>query len=94
MRNTFLLLLRCAAAAAWASDTHAPATDASQAPKAAASEDGNKMVCERVKTLGSQQVKRVCTTVAARAAARERAKTDLDRLGRCSGNDSSCSGSL
>lgn len=82
MRITFLLLMLCASSAAWASDTSAPATAASPAPKAAASDDGSKLVCKRVKTLGSQRVKRVCTSVAVRAEAGEGAKIDAKEVGR------------
>ncbi|GAB3747547.1 hypothetical protein [Lysobacter olei] len=57
-----------------------------------AQEDG--VVCERKKVLGSNRTERVCMAAAQRTAAKEKAQSDLQRLGRCSGNDSLCSGTL
>lgn len=42
-------------------------------------EDDERMVCERVKTVGSNRVDRVCMTVAQRELSRERARENLDR---------------
>lgn len=52
------------------------------------------VTCERKKVLGSNRTERVCMTASQRAAAKEKAQADLHRLGRCSGNDSMCAGTL
>lgn len=66
---------------------------------AAGGEDGatateKKLHCERVKSLGSNRVERVCMTESERLAAQDAAQADLQRLGRCSGNDVVCRGDL
>lgn len=48
-------------------------------------EDDERMVCERVKTVGSNRIQRVCKTVAQREYEREQARDDLsqkNKLGR------------
>ena len=66
--------------------------------KAQADQSGDKpaqqepVTCERKKVIGSNRTERVCMTAAQRVAAKEKAQADLHRLGRCSGNDSMCSG--
>jgi hypothetical protein len=66
---------------------------------AARGEDGTtdaekKLHCERKKSLGSNKVERVCMTESERIAAQDAAQADLQRLGRCSGNDVVCRGDL
>ena len=102
MKIVMLTLVLCMASVAHANDVKDPAAQAvdpattapaPQADKAAAGKDA-EMVCERTKKLGSNMVERVCMTVAQRDAEKKKAQEDISRLGRCSGNDSVCSGSL
>lgn len=52
--------------------------------------DDAKLVCERKKALGSHRPERVCKTQAEWDAERAKAQADLQRYGRCSGNDNHC----
>lgn len=102
MKIVVLTTMLCMAFAARASDVKEAAAEAVVAPVAATTPKADKlakgeeeeMVCERKKKLGSNMVERVCMTVAQRDAEEQRAKDDISRIGRCSGNDSVCSGSL
>ena len=102
MKIVMLTLMLCMASAVHANEVKDPAADAvdpataAPAPKSdkAASGKDDGMVCERKKKLGSNMVERVCMTVAQRDAEKQKAQEDISRLGRCSGNDSICSGSL
>lgn len=102
MKIVVLTLLLCMASAAHANDVQdtladavdpATTTPTRQTEKVVPGKD-DEMVCERKKKLGSNMVERVCMTVAQRDAEKQKAKDDISRLGRCSGNDSICSGSL
>jgi hypothetical protein len=59
-------------------------------PQAKAPADDTKLVCERKKALGSHRPERVCKTQAEWDAERAKAQADLQRYGRCSGNDNPC----
>lgn len=102
MKIVIFTLVLCMASAVRANEVKGPAAEAvdsattapaPQADKAAAGRD-DEMVCERKKKLGSNMVERVCMTVAQRDAEKQKAQADISRLGRCSGNDAICSGSL
>lgn len=58
--------------------------------QAKAPADDTKLVCERKKALGSNRPERVCKTQAEWDAERAKAQADLQRYGRCSGNDNHC----
>lgn len=58
--------------------------------QAKAPADDSKPVCERKKALGSNRPERVCKTQAEWDAERAKAQADLQRYGRCSGNDNPC----
>jgi hypothetical protein len=60
--------------------------------QAAAPTDGSKLVCERKKALGSNRPERVCKTQTEWDAERAKAQANLQRYGRCSGNDNVCVG--
>ena len=92
MKIALFLLTLCLAAPAQAVDSKTTVRTSADATAMLASNDDGKVVCQRTKKLGSHQTERVCTTSAERSAAKARAQADLDRLGRCSGNDSICSG--
>jgi len=66
----------------------------SEGKPTAARGDREGVVCESKKELGSKLTKRVCTTEAERTAAKDKAQSQLQRLGDCSGNDSLCYGDL
>lgn len=59
-------------------------------PQAKSPADDSKLVCERKKALGSNRPERVCKTQAEWDAERAKAQADLQRYGRCSGNDNPC----
>lgn len=61
---------------------------------AAAATEGKGVVCEKRKEVGSNVATRICTTEAERIAAKAKAQADVERLGRCAGNEKACSGSL
>lgn len=94
MKTLLFALALCTASVAHANEAKKTPNQAEDAVKTASANDDDRMVCERKKKLGSNMVERVCTTAAQRDAAKKQAQNDLDRLGRCSGNDSICSGSL
>lgn len=95
MKVALFIVLVAAAAVAHAGETANHADPAPLPPaKGVVEADGDRLVCERRRKLGSQRMERVCMTVAQREAAKDAARQDLQRLGRCSGNDSICAGSL
>lgn len=57
-------------------------------PDVAAKSDGDRMVCEKTRKIGSNRVERVCMTVAQRAAAREAAERSLNTSSSC--NEAAC----
>ncbi|MBZ4039296.1 hypothetical protein [Novilysobacter selenitireducens] len=90
MKTAFLLFAMSIACVAHAGDR----PEASAAPAAETTQAGDDagLVCERKKETGSNRVTRVCTTEAERIAAKDKAQDDVQRLGRCSGNDIACIG--
>lgn len=66
----------------------------SGAQKAGADAGSGDLICERRKQLGSSMMKRVCMTARQHAEAKARAQEDLQQLGRCAGNEVSCTGSI
>ncbi|HEY5849582.1 MAG TPA: hypothetical protein VIT62_02270 [Lysobacter sp.] len=91
MKTLLFLIALSATSLAYAADGNSATSDkASSAPAAAA--DGKQ--CEKKKEVGSNVATRVCTTEAERVAAKAKAQADVERLGRCSGNEKACSGSL
>lgn len=94
MKTPLLFLALCVMSVAHAGTSSSPVPVAETPAKSSAASADEQQVCETKKKLGSNRVERICMTVAQRRAAKERAQADLQRLGRCSGNDSVCAGSL
>ena len=94
MKTPLLFVALCAMSVAQAGNASNSAPAAETPTKSTTPTADDEMVCEAKKKLGSNRIERVCMTVAQRRAAKERAEADLQRLGRCSGNDSLCAGSF
>lgn len=88
MKTAFLLFAMSVACVAHAGEK--PEAQAAPAAEAAQAGDDAGLLCERKKETGSNRVTRVCTTEAERMAAKDKAQDDVQRLGRCSGNDVAC----
>ena len=84
MKHVFCAVLLFAAGIAHAGDSQQPAPASTTATEAGvpATDDDERMVCERRKVLGSNRPERVCKTVAQRREEKERARADMDRLQR------------
>ena len=93
MRTAILLAVLCVSSVALAGEVKTPIQGTTEGTKPVSSSDDGK-VCERKKILGSHRSEIVCTTADERSAAKTKAQNDLDRLGRCSGNDTVCSSSI
>ncbi|MBJ7575437.1 hypothetical protein [Luteimonas sp. MC1828] len=89
MKTRLFLIMLLAASSAVAGEKAASADKPTAAPG-----DSNGVVCETKTELGSKFPTRVCTTEAERAAAKDKAQAQLQKLGDCSGNDSICAGEL
>ncbi|MGO4222195.1 hypothetical protein AB4Y64_10125 [Lysobacter sp. TAF61] len=90
MKTVLFLIALSATSLAYAGE----ATSSDTASSSAAATDDKGVVCEKKKEVGSNVATRVCTTEAERVAAKDKAQADVERLGRCSGNEKACSGSL
>lgn len=93
MKSQFLAIALIAAAP-WGVQAMGSSVDPGQGQQERATKSDDELVCSREKKLGSNRMERVCRTVKQLREERERAQADLHRAGRCSGNDSICSGSL
>lgn len=91
MRAMYLTAMLCLAPMVGLAQSPNPGGNDAQ-PQAKASADGSKLVCERKKALGSNRPERVCKTQDEWDAERAKAHADLQRYGRCSGNDMICTG--
>jgi hypothetical protein len=92
MKTALLLIVLSTASVAYAGEKPV-ASDTSEATAAPATDDKGT-ICEMKKEVGSNRVKRVCTTEEERLMAKAKAHADLERLGRCSGNENACRGDL
>lgn len=84
MKHVVCAALLVLAGTAHAGDSQEPTPASTTATEAgaAATDDDERMVCERRKVLGSNRPERVCKTVAQRREEKERARADMDRLQR------------
>ena len=97
MKTVLFLIALSATSLAHAGDrplTTGTPTATSGAAASSETADGEGVKCERKKEIGSNLAKRVCTTESERATAKEKAKADLQRLGRCADNENACRGDL
>jgi hypothetical protein len=91
MKTVLFLIALSATSLAYAGEAPLASGTSATAPSAA---DDKGVKCEKKKELGSNLAKRVCTTESERVAAKEKAKADLQRLGRCADNENACRGDL
>ena len=94
MKTVLLLIALLATSLAHADDRPQTSGTPTANSEAAATADDKGVKCERKKELGSNLAKRVCTTESERVTAKEKAKADLQRLGRCADNENACRGDL
>lgn len=86
------LLMVAGLGVAHAGPTGTPGTEQATSPPAAAATEEEQLVCKRERKAGSNRIERVCMTATQAREAKERARTQLDQWGHCSGNNSLCGG--
>jgi hypothetical protein len=86
------LLLVAGLGLAHAGPNGTPGADQVASPPAAAATEEEQLVCKRERKAGSNRIERVCMTASQAREAKERARTQLDQWGHCSGNNSICGG--